>query len=264
MKDVYEGLKIEYDKLRMWKVKHIVSFSGGKDSTAMLLMMIEKGMQIDDIVCADTGLEFPQLYEHIKKVEKYISRKITMLYPEKPFEFYLSEYKIKNESSPNFNRLGLGWAGHKYRWCTGHLKLKQINNYLKGKDCIEYIGIAVDERWRTNRPHHKTRNFKYPLIEWEITEKEALQYCYDRGFDWGGLYNKFKRVSCYCCPLQSLNELRALYKHYPELWENMMRLDKRQHRSFRSDYTLTQLAIKFKAEQNQTNLFEETKWTITA
>ena len=34
-------------------MKHIVSFSGGKDSTAMLIMMIEKGMQIDEIVFAE-------------------------------------------------------------------------------------------------------------------------------------------------------------------------------------------------------------------
>ncbi len=27
--------------------RHIVSFSGGKDSTAMLLMMLERGMQVD-------------------------------------------------------------------------------------------------------------------------------------------------------------------------------------------------------------------------
>lgn len=30
--------------------KHIVSFSGGKDSTTMLLLMIEKGYHIDEIL----------------------------------------------------------------------------------------------------------------------------------------------------------------------------------------------------------------------
>ena len=29
---------------------HVVSLSGGKDSTAMLLMMLEKGMPVDDIL----------------------------------------------------------------------------------------------------------------------------------------------------------------------------------------------------------------------
>ena len=35
---------------------HVVSLSGGKDSTAMLLMMLERGMQIDCILFCDTGL----------------------------------------------------------------------------------------------------------------------------------------------------------------------------------------------------------------
>ena len=34
---------------------HAVSLSGGKDSTAMLLLMIERGMPIDMVLSADTG-----------------------------------------------------------------------------------------------------------------------------------------------------------------------------------------------------------------
>ena len=51
---------------------NVVQFSGGKDSTSMLLMMLEKNMPIDDIIFCDTGKEFPQIYEHIEKVNKYI------------------------------------------------------------------------------------------------------------------------------------------------------------------------------------------------
>jgi 3'-phosphoadenosine 5'-phosphosulfate sulfotransferase (PAPS reductase)/FAD synthetase len=46
--------------------KHIVSFSGGKDSTAMLLKMIENKMKIDEIIFCDTTVEFDEMYEHIK------------------------------------------------------------------------------------------------------------------------------------------------------------------------------------------------------
>ena len=53
----------------------IVQFSGGKDSTCLLLMMLEKGMQVDEIICCDTGKEFPQMYDHIKKVDQYIKEK---------------------------------------------------------------------------------------------------------------------------------------------------------------------------------------------
>ena len=47
---------------------HLVSFSGGKDSTAMLLGMLERDMKIDCILFCDTGLEFPAMYDHIAKV----------------------------------------------------------------------------------------------------------------------------------------------------------------------------------------------------
>lgn len=53
---------------------NVVQFSGGKDSTCMLLMMLEKGIPVDKIVFCDTGKEFPQMYEHISKVEDYISK----------------------------------------------------------------------------------------------------------------------------------------------------------------------------------------------
>ena len=44
---------------------HAVSLSGGKDSTAMLLLMIERGMPINMVLTADTGMEFPEMYAHL-------------------------------------------------------------------------------------------------------------------------------------------------------------------------------------------------------
>ena len=56
-------------------MKHIVSLSGGKDSTAMLIKMIEMGMVIDDIVFINVmatptmGAEFPEMYDYLDKLE---------------------------------------------------------------------------------------------------------------------------------------------------------------------------------------------------
>ena len=37
---------------------HIASVSWGKDSLAMLLMLIERGYALDEVVYYDTGMEF--------------------------------------------------------------------------------------------------------------------------------------------------------------------------------------------------------------
>ena len=52
----------------------VVAFSGGKDSTAMLLRMLELGEHIDEIVFADPLFEFPELYDYLKRIELVIGR----------------------------------------------------------------------------------------------------------------------------------------------------------------------------------------------
>lgn len=50
---------------------HAISLSGGKDSTCLALLMIERGLPVDAVIWADTGMEFPEMYDHIAKVDEY-------------------------------------------------------------------------------------------------------------------------------------------------------------------------------------------------
>lgn len=227
-------------------MKHIVSFSGGKDSTAMLLLMIEKGILIDEIIFLDTGVEFPEMYKHIEKVERYIDRKITKLKAENSYEYMMFEHKKKK--GKNKGQKGYSWADFRNRWCTQYLKKQVMNRYLKEKykniEIIEYHGIAADETKRLIK--NKEKNIKYPLAEWGVIEKEALEYCYKKGFNWDGLYEKFDRVSCWCCPLKNLKELKVIYKEYPKYWEKLKEWDSKTYRKFRADYSILDLEKKFK------------------
>ncbi len=81
---------------------HVVNFSGGKDSTAMLLHMIELSMPIDEIIFCDTTVEFPQMYDHVDKVEQYIGRPITRLCREHSWEYMLLHHIKKRRI--NFGR----------------------------------------------------------------------------------------------------------------------------------------------------------------
>ena len=186
---------------------HAVSLSGGKDSTAMLLLMIERGLPIQAVLTADTGMEFPEMYEHLQKLNDYLFAErglhLTWLRHPKGFEWLMFEEKKQRPASiENRQRLGVslygnGWPGPRVRWCTGQLKTHLIHkeiNRLKGQyRAVSYVGIAADEPKRIKSEH-------YPLVDWGITEKEALQICYDRGYDFGGLYQIYHRCSCWCCP----------------------------------------------------------------
>ena len=241
----------------------VCSFSGGKDSTAMLLRLLESGMPVDIILYNDTGLEFPEMEDHIDKVEQYIKQYtdigITRIKPEHPFEFYFYDVPIHHRKQTEFNKKlgtdshnGFSWPGPKMRWCTDRLKTrprtKFLREYRKEYNIIEDVGIAADEEYRLRRKINKRENMRYPLVEWGMTEADCLQYCYERGFDWGGLYEKFSRVSCWCCPLQSLPELRVLYHEFPELWQKLKEMDDMTYGQFRIDYSVSDLEKRFDLE----------------
>lgn len=237
----------------------------------MLLLMIERGMPIDAVLTADTGMEFPEMYEHLDRLDQHLYRErgihLTILRHPKGFEWLMfEEPKQKLSSIENRKKLGVslygnGWPGVRVRWCTGQLKTHLINkevNRLKGQyHAMHYVGIAADEPKRV-------KNERYPLIEWGISEKEALQICYDRGYDWGGLYEIYNRCSCWCCPLQRIDELRKLRQYHPALWARLLEMDKRAlaqfgHNplgQFKQNWTVERLEQRFAMEESQISVFD--------
>ena len=229
----------------------------------MLLQMIERNMPIDAVLFADTGMEFPEMYEHIDGLDKHLFRErgihITTLRHPKGFErLMFEEPKQKISSVENRKRLGValsgnGWPGIRDRWCTGQLKThlisKEVNRLKAEKNALHYVGITADEAWRCGSE-------QYPLVTWGITEADALRYCYERGFHWSNLYEIYHRASCWCCPFQRIGELRNLRHHHPELWKQLLKLDHRAIEQFGSnplgqfkkDWTVAQLEERFARE----------------
>lgn len=248
----------------MTKMKNIISLSGGKDSTAMLLLMLQKNEQVHSVVFFDTGWEFPEMIDHIEKLQKYTSIPFVRLKPNRKYNYELNEKPIKSRKTGLIHRYGNGWPSMWRRWCTGR-KIDAINKYYKKqKDFVSCIGFAADETKRVpTKPRYKWQE-RYPLIEYGIDEKTALKYCYDHGFDWGGLYDLFGRVSCFCCPLQRIGELKALRKNRPGLWGRMLEMDiplVAQGRDFKAGKTLHDLDARFynedikeKARQRETQM----------
>jgi len=225
------------------EASHVVSFSGGKDSTAMLLMMIERRHPISRIIHIDTTKEFPAMYRHIEKVKEYIHPlKIETI--KMKYDYYFSEH-IKTRGNRKGLR-GYGWPDFQIRWCTAIKKQLAGQLRLGLSNIIEYHGIAFDEQHRAKKNKENNRIIGYPLIHWKITENEALDYCYSKGFEWEGLYKKFKRLSCWCCPLSRITELKVLYQDFPVLWKELKEMDKRSYRQFKPDYKLSELEQRFK------------------
>ena len=238
---------------------YVASFSGGKDSTAMVLHLIETGAKLDEVIHCDTYKEFPAMYRHIEKVKEVIQEagiQFTELKSEKSFDYLMFDHEVNRNKAvieKYGNPKGYSWPRSISRWCTSSLKIQIIERYMKQLseqyDVIQYTGIAADEQYRLERENNKKQ--LHPLVEWGWDEKTCLQYCYQKGYDWEGLYQLFHRVSCWCCPLQSLSELRELRIHFPDLWAELKDMDERTWGTFRADYSVKELEIRFDFEEER-------------
>lgn len=248
---------------------YTLSLSGGKDSLALFLRLLDEGVKLDEVVTVDLGDEYQAVYDvllyvasvclhekikftvlTISKTEEYIKFKRDNKTQCSMFEFYAFNHK---KSNGNF---GYAWCG-KQRWGTA-IKKQLLNNYYQSleKFVIEYVGIAFDEPNRMDIKPHKNYSKSYPLIKWKMSEKDCLDYCYQKGITWTQkgirLYDILDRVSCQHCQQKNLKELRNIRKNIPELWESFKMWQNSIPYPYRSDgATIFDLEKRFEIEERQ-------------
>lgn len=231
--------------------KYIASVSFGKDSLAMLLKLIELNYPLNEVVFYDTGMEFDCIYKIRDKIVPILLEnniKYTELKPKESFKYTMFEKPVKKRNGTTGK--GYSWCGGRCRWGTTE-KLKAIEKYCKGH--YEYVGIAYDECSRLNK--ERKGNKIFPLAELNMTEKDCLQYCYDKGFNWieDGieLYSILDRVSCWCCANKNLKELKNYYKHLPKYWNKLKELQSKTERPMKyNKYTVYDLEERFLKESD--------------
>jgi 3''-phosphoadenosine 5''-phosphosulfate sulfotransferase (PAPS reductase)/FAD synthetase and related enzymes len=233
-------------------VKFIASCSWGKDSTAMILKLIEMGEPLDEVIFYDTGMEFKAIYsvrDMILPTLKEYNIKYTELKPDNLFLYdMLIRPKIKRKTKQE--AYGDEWCG-KCRWQT-FIKQRICNRYT-GTDNIVYVGIAFDEPKRLqNLDSYK----KAPLAEWKMKERDCLEYCFSKGIYWKEdgveLYSILDRVSCWCCQNSNLRELKNMYLYLPRYWRMLKGLQSRIDTPMKGEgKSVFQLEERFKKEIEQ-------------
>lgn len=244
-------------------MKFIASVSFGKDSLAMLLKLLEEQYPLDEVVYFDIGVEFDSIRNNAEKMKSILADKgieFTILEPREPFIYCMTEKPVNKRNGEL--QCGYKWCGGCARWGTS-LKLEAIqkNNKKYGDETIvEYVGVAADERQRINRGRNGNRIKIYPLVEWEMSEKDCLEYCYYKGWHWNEngyeLYDLLDRVSCKYCKNKNLKELRNIYHFMPNVWQELKDLQDKVQMPFKGDKTIHDLETRFITEDNQMNIFD--------
>jgi 3'-phosphoadenosine 5'-phosphosulfate sulfotransferase (PAPS reductase)/FAD synthetase len=195
-------------------VRHIVSLSGGKDSTALAIYLRGRHPEISfEYAFSDTDKELPETYEYLDKLEAYLGQPIARLRDDRGFDFWLHQYGGYLPSS-------------RMRWCTKQLKIKPFERFIGDDPCRMYIGIRADENRGGYRPTKPNITPVYPYIEAGMTLDDVHRILEESGIGFPKYYSWRTRSGCYFCFYQRKHEWLGLKENHPELFEDSKKYEK--------------------------------------
>jgi cysteine desulfurase/selenocysteine lyase len=186
-----------------------VSFSGGKDSTAVLHLARKAG--IEKAFFIDTGIELPETIEFVESQGVEIVRKAG--------DFWQAVERA-------------GPPGKDHRWCCKLLKLTPLKIYLSDiGPCVTMQGNRWYESWNradldetSQNPANPLQMNVSPIRNWRALE--VFLYLWWQQVPINPLYEKgLERIGCFLCPamLESeYEELRVLHPELAQRWDDFL------------------------------------------
>ena len=204
----------------------VLSFSGGKDSTATADVVIKAlGNPTLTHIFGDTTLEFPQTYEYAQRYKE---------------NHPLAEFRISKNTDQDFNKVceDIGPPARMMRWCCSMFKTGPITRIMNrkygNKQILTFYGIRKVEstaRSKYSRISENTESVKIqkqtvasPIFFWK--DIDVWLYLLGEGVDFNDAYRLgYDRVGCWCCPNNNTRAqfLSRIYmKERSEKWRNFL------------------------------------------
>jgi len=175
-----------------------IAFSGGKDSTALALLMPDAIP-----VFTDTGAEFPELYAHIDKFERVTGRVV---------------FRIKSHlgSLLDYIKSSKFMPGHRARYCTVKFKIQPFEKLTS-----EYaVALRADE----NRIGNSNGKVWYPLQDMGIDLIEVVRICLEH--DLLPRYPVYMaRGGCVNCFYKRRSEVQAMHELIPDTLDELQDIE---------------------------------------
>ncbi|NEQ47455.1 MAG: phosphoadenosine phosphosulfate reductase family protein [Leptolyngbya sp. SIOISBB] len=205
------------------KVRHIMGLSGGKDSTA-LAVLLHKEIQGMEYFFCDTHRELPETYEYLDRIKARLGVNIHYLSAERDFDHWLA---LHSGYLPSPKR----------RWCTEQMKIRPLEKFVGEDEAISYVAIRADE---DRSGYISTKNnikAVFPFKDHDITLEGVYRLLEDSGIGLPKYYSWRTRSGCYFCFFQRKYEWVRLSEEHPDLFKKAIEYEQ-NHKDGRQ-YTWT-------------------------
>ncbi len=205
-------------------VRHILGLSGGKDSTALAVLLHREIPDLEYFFC-DTHKELPETYEYLDRIEARLGIKIQRLSAERGFDHWLDVY-------------GGFLPSPKSRWCTKQMKIIPLERFIGEDEAVSYVGIRADENrdgYVSTKPNIRP---VFPFKERGLVKADILRLLEESGIGLPDYYRWRSRSGCFFCFFQRKYEWVMLAREHPDLFAEAVRYE--QEHSDGRQYTWTQ------------------------
>ncbi len=181
-----------------------LAVSGGADSSAMALLLHERGEDFE-MVFSDTGAELPETYYLLPRLARYVGREIVAVSGGTFFQRLLNR--------------GFLLPSFQVRWCTRELKQEPQDRFFAAQgECLVGVGIRADEAKRAHLKPRGGQTFDYPLLVAGMGKADVHALCRRHGLLSPAYETGRTNTSCFCCPFQRARDWKWLQKHHPDLY----------------------------------------------
>jgi hypothetical protein len=195
------------------------------ESTAMLVKERERILDLGAIVrFADTGKQFPELYQSIRQIEYRLGINIVFV----PRRITFDEF---------FERGGIVRKGTND--CSRRMKRANLSRHMRSfpKPYEINLGYNAGETQRAeefiDRNERPWCHWRFPLVEKGIYREGTATICRDAGLSIVvDMYKKMGRMDCFFCGNQKPSQALKVYDHYPQLAKWWMNTEEQRGHSF--------------------------------
>ena len=214
-----------------------MSWSGGKDSTASIILAHENNEPLDTIVFCEVMYDLknnisgenPEHIKFIKEEAKPLFEswgyQVEILRANRDYlDFF---HRIIMHPRKHMDHKGKKFGFPVYGMCgvKRDLKLKPIDQYYKSisDEIIQYVGICADEKRRLTSLRNQPGRISL-LEKYGFTEQMAREKCEEYGL-LSPSYQFSDRGGCWFCPNAKLAEHRIIKEKYPDIWNQFVALE---------------------------------------
>lgn len=222
---------IEVTINEMKKHEWIVTWSGGKDSTATIILMHEFGIPIKEIIYVrmmyDETLPatlpvMTNFVDNAKKVFEKWGYKVRIIKSIKTAKDLMNRVYFKSKDpKKNGSKYGIvAFCRHKCKFTD--VKQKTVDLYMsKNSNKYKMMGYASDEIHRMNQLGGKVQSI---MVELNIKEQDTFNICKHYNL-LSPLYKLgITRDGCWFCPNAKKYERELIKSEYPELYNKIQEM----------------------------------------